>query len=306
MSGDAGVDALGARIEQLSMGYAFSSILFAAVELELVDRLAEGPLDVETLARGAHASATGVARLCAALCALGILTREPDGRFAAPPASIRLLTRGGEASVAPVLLYHQRHLMPLMARLAEAVRSARPQHAAWAFASPGAATRHSYEELYRHPEEYQLFLEAMDRFGRGVGSEIGAAYDLSGVDRLIDLGGGSGRIACEMLAAAPNLTVEVIDLPVACAMAERAAAKAGVAERFRATAADLTRPLPDGIATADAVLLSGMLADWGGEGRSRILANAATLLRPGESSSSARRCSTRTAPALWCRPCCRW
>jgi hypothetical protein len=72
----------------------------------------------------------------------------------------------------------------------------------------------------------------------------------------------------------------MIDVPLACAMAEREAASAGLAERFRATAADLTRPLPAGIEPADVVLLSGMLADWSEERRSQLLANAAALLRP--------------------------
>jgi hypothetical protein len=263
------------------MGYALSSVLFATVELEIVDRLADGPLSAGALAQRVSASTTGVARLCAALCALGMLHREPDGRFAAPPATIRLLSKRGEESLAPVLAYHQRHVAPLMGRLTEAVRSGRPQHAAWSFATEGAAARHAYEELALHPEEYDLFLQAMDRFGRGVGAELAATYDLSSIRRLVDFGGGSGRIARELLVAAPHLAIEMHDLPVACAMAEREAAGAGLADRFRATVADLTKPLPSSIEPADAVLVSGMLADWSEEGRSKLLANAAALLRPG-------------------------
>jgi SAM-dependent methyltransferase len=84
-----------------------------------------------------------------------------------------------------------------------------------------------------------------------------------------------------MLLAAPHLTIEMLDLPLACRMAEREAAAAGLTDRLRVTEADITRPLPDGIEPGDAVLLAGILADWGPEDQLKILRNAASLLRPG-------------------------
>ncbi|HVJ91822.1 MAG TPA: methyltransferase [Labilithrix sp.] len=270
-----------ARIEQLAMGYGLSSILFAAVELGLFDQLADGPLDTESLARRLGASPSGVARLTAALGALNLVAFEADGRVSAPPELVAMLSRDRDDSLAPVLLYHQRHVAPLMGQLGNAVRHKRPQIAGWPFASPGAADRHCYEELSRHPEEYRLFLQAMDRFAMGTGTDIAASFDLRNTRRLIDVGGGSGRIARELLAAAPDLTIEMLDLPIACRMAEKEALAAGLGGRFRATEADLTKAFPRTIEPADVVLLAGILADWGPDDQLRILANVAPLLRPG-------------------------
>lgn len=275
--------AMRSQIERMPFGYAMSTILGSAAELGIFDHLADGPRDAASLAERIGArGASGVARLCAALCALGLLEREPDGRFRAKPAALRCLRSDTEDTLLPTVLYYHRNFAPLMAQLTSAVRSVKPQQEAWSFASPRAGESHYYTELARHPAEYESFLKTMDRFALGVGTAICESADLHGVRRLIDLGGGSGRVALEMLAATPHLTIEMIDLPVACRMAEQRAADAGLQGRFVATAGDFTRPLEaPAPAPADAVLLSAILADWGPAVQAQILANAAALLRPG-------------------------
>jgi hypothetical protein len=75
----------------------------------------------------------------------------------------------------------------------------------------------------------------------------------------------------------------MVDLPAACRLAERHADAARLGERFHATPADLTKPMatPAAAAAGDAVLLSGVLADFEPADCLQILANAALLLRPG-------------------------
>lgn len=275
------VDALRGTLEQLMTGYSLSAVVFAAVELRLFDRLADGPASPDELALRMGTSTSGAARLCTALTALGLLRRGEDGRFCAVAGASELLGEG-DRSLRPVVLHHQRHLAPLMMRLPAAIRDARPQHAAWSFASPDADRRHCYDELARHPHEYELFLAAMDRTSAGVGADIAQAFELRGTRRWIDLGGGSGRVARELLAADPDLEIELLDLEVACRLAGQKAAEAGLGGRFRATAIDFRRPLtPDAAPVpGDVVLLSGILADFGLDHCREILANAARLLRP--------------------------
>jgi hypothetical protein len=272
--------AMRGHIEQLAGGYMLSFVLFSAVELGLFKYLAEGSLDTLSLAKTTGASVSGIARLCGALCALGLLQRDEGGCFSAPEAVLASLDERRDGSLVPVLRYHQTLLSPLMARLTGAVRTALPQHAAWSFASPDAVNRHAYEELRRHPEEYALFLQAMDLFSHGVGTEIAKMVDLSAARRLVDLGGGSGRIAREILLAVPGLQLEMVDVPLACEQARREASALGLDARFRATPADLLA-LPSSIEPADVVLLSAILADWSPADRTQILAGAAALLRPG-------------------------
>jgi SAM-dependent methyltransferase len=282
MSDATDLDTMRARIEQTVAGYSVSFILFAACDLGIFDLFAVGPVRCETIAERTNASATGVSRLCTALTALGLLSRLPDGRFAAAPGVVELLGGEGPGSLKPLVLHHQHQLAPLFARLSHAVREGRPQHAAWGFASPGAAQRTCYEELARHPEEYELFLQAMDRGSAGVGDDITRAFDLGDVQRLVDLGGGAGRVARELLAALPRLTLEMLDLPLACSLAQQSADKAGLGDRFHATPADLTKPIVhSAVEPGDAVLLSGVLADFAPADCLQILENAARLLRPG-------------------------
>jgi SAM-dependent methyltransferase len=271
-----------AQLAQIPVGYAMSAILGAAAELSLFDHL-EQPRDAAALAElvGAR-NPSGVARLCGALCALGLVERDAEGRFSARPAALQLLRTDREGSLHPVLLYTHRNFAPLMARLTDAVRRVEPQHQAWSFASADASEAHYYSELARHPGEYDVFLKTMDLFAVGVGTSIAQSVDLRDVRTLIDLGGGSGRVALELLAAAPHLTIELIDVPMACRMATQRAAEASVQGRFVATAGDFAEPLPgSALGPADAVLLSAILADWAPAVQAQILANAAALLRPG-------------------------
>ena len=97
------------------------------------------------------------------------------------------------------------------------------------------------------------------------------------MSRLIDLGGGGGQVAIELLQAAPSLRVDLVDFPGACAHALAAARTAGVADRLRALPGDLLGTLP-ALRPADAVLFSGVLGDFDDSARQTLLSRAHTLL----------------------------
>ena len=63
----------------------------------------------------------------------------------------------------------------------------------------GEAAADLYHSLAARPAELALFLDAMNASSRGVGSAIAAQADAGGIGRLIDLGGGGGQVAAELL-----------------------------------------------------------------------------------------------------------
>lgn len=249
-------------------------VVFGAVELGLFEAL-DTPRSSAELARRLGATVDGTERLCRALCGMGFV--ELDGDVVSVPPSVRaVLGRGGEHSRVDVLWHHQRQLLPTLLRLSDAVRSGRPQHRAWPFASEEVADA-PYDELVRHPGEVRAFLGAMDRASVGVGASIAAAWDLRGARTMIDVGGGGGVVARELLALLPDLVVHTVDLGVACVVARERSAAAGFGERHIVHDADARAPLP--IENADVVLLSAILADFPREERATILANARRALR---------------------------
>ncbi|MEU3983251.1 methyltransferase [Streptomyces sp. NPDC026672] len=79
------------------------------------------------------------------------------------------------------------------------------------------------------------------------------------------------------LATHPHLRGEVFDLPHVVAGSARAAADAGLADRFEAVAGDFFERVPE----ADYYLLKWILHDWNDEQCLTILRNCRAAARPG-------------------------
>ncbi|WP_331117626.1 methyltransferase, partial [Archangium sp.] len=270
-----------ATLQLLACAPALGSVLGTALDLQLFDHLAAGPLDPEGLAARAGLSVRGARRLLTALMALGLVEQEEGPRFRNGPLAAAALTQGGEDSLVPFLLHQRRHGDSLFAHLGEAVRDGQPQFHHWPFVDPARHAGDPYTELAGHPDEYALLMRAMDIASRGVGHLIAEQVDFSEVHRLVDLGGGGGQVARELAQAVPHLSIELLDTPPARAYAAERIERAGLSQRIRCTTADLRMGLEGAVAPADAVLLSGVIGDFVAEERARILRQAVSLLRPG-------------------------
>jgi SAM-dependent methyltransferase len=109
-----------------------------------------------------------------------------------------------------------------------------------------------------------------------------AAIDLSGVASFIDLGGNTGEFARQLCLRHPTVRATVVDLPVVCEIGRQhiaGAAEADEASRIDFFPTDLRGgPLP---AAADLVSFKSVLHDWPDEEATSLLARAVSLVRPG-------------------------
>ncbi len=268
-------DALALELERIATGYIPSFVLFAAIELQLFDHL-EVSRTIDELAERLDVSADGLRRLCRVLATMGLL-RLRDDRLEASAEALGALSRSGERSLAATVLHHQRHLAPLFGALTAAVRTGRPQHAAWPFVA-GEPAVGAYAELAAHPAELATFLSAMDRASAGVGEGIAPALREREVRRLVDVGCGGGAVAREILHAMAEVTIESFDLGPAAAFAREHSTLAGLAGRHLVREGDIFAGVD--ARGADGVLLSAVLADWSRGERATILNNARLVLRP--------------------------
>ncbi|MFK7990089.1 MAG: methyltransferase [Sandaracinaceae bacterium] len=258
----------------MATGYVPFAVVSVAVELGLFEALSE-PRDTEAVAGILGADADGVGRLLRALVALEIVERDERGWFSCPHAAV--LARDADAGA--LLLHHRRHVAPMFLQLGSVLERGGRPHRAWEFAGPEPAPG-LYDELARHPGEFDLFMRAMDRGGRGVGAHIAEAEDLTGCDRVLDLGGGGGAVARELLACVPGLSVVSVDLAPACVYGRERAASTGLRNRHVFREGDL-RALPSDLAPAEVVLLAGVLADFPPDERALVMRQATSCLRPG-------------------------
>jgi predicted O-methyltransferase YrrM len=278
---DAPVPCSPATLQLLTCAPLLGSVLGAALDLRLFDHLESGPLDAGELAARAGIAPEGARRILTALVALGLVEQEAGPRFRNGPLAAAALTREGEDSLVPLLLHQRRHVDSLFAQLGEAVRTGQPQLQHWPFVDPARRAEDPYTELARHPDEYALLMRAMDIASRGVGHALAEQVDFTGIHRLVDLGGGGGQVATELAQAVPHLSIELVDTAPARAYAAERIARAGLSGRIRCTTGDIRLDLGASLAPADALLLSGVIGDFVAEERTRLLARAASLLRPG-------------------------
>ena len=104
------------------------------------------------------------------------------------------------------------------------------------------------------------FTAAMDCRGVYLGQGLARQVDLSGSQRLLDIGGGSGIYACALVARHTHLRAAVLERAPVDAIARAKIAERGLADRVEVVTGDFfAGPLPDGF---DAHLYSNVLHDW--------------------------------------------
>ena len=285
-------------LELIVAGYALSNVVFSAVELELFDALVSGPANSHELSARLNVSLDGIDRLCCALVAMALLRSDGLGNYSNTELAQAALTR--EAPLRSVVLHHQRHLAPLFARLSPAVRSGKTQLDAWPFGTDRKGG--CYERLHDSPAEYELFSRAIDASSAGIGVALAEQFKFADVRSLVDLGGGGGQVAGELASAVPALEITIVDLPEACRRAEAHIAALGFSERVRTMDGDIRTAVPLA-KSADAVLLSAVLADWPVAEQAQIMATARRCVRPEgwilvSENSAARRSQRTFVPTL--------
>ncbi|MDQ3946597.1 MAG: hydroxyneurosporene methyltransferase, partial [Actinomycetota bacterium] len=128
-----------------------------------------------------------------------------------------------------------------------------------------------FEYLAKHPEEGAIFDAAMTDFGRQFTGAIMAAYDFSGIRRLVDVAGGHGFFLTCVLMANPSMRGVLFDQAHVIDGARAALGEAGLLERCELVAGDFFESVPAG---ADAYSFKWIIHDWPEEQGLRILRNA--------------------------------
>jgi precorrin-6B methylase 2 len=233
-------------------GYA-SQALCVTARLGVADVLAEGPQPVELIARQVGAHDHALYRILRAVAELAVVTELDGRRFALTalgdllrsdvPGSLRAW-----ATMIGMPFWHR-----TWSELYEVARTGEPS-----FIRANGAD--FFEHLAANPEDARAFEAGMSSLYT-YRTVIGA-YNLSKFSTIVDIGGGSGAVLAETLAANPHLRGVLFDSPEAVACAAEVLSKAGVSSRCRVVGGDILSPVPGegGVPEeGDLYLLSGMI-----------------------------------------------
>ena len=183
-------------IQEAASAFMKSRVFLTAHELGVFTAVGEGRRSSADVARALHTDGRATDRLMNALCAMGLLDKT-NGLFSNTPLGSRFLVEGGPEFLAG--LTHMVHLWETWSTLTEAVRR-----------GGSLAARHVNE---RGAEWLRAFITAMHWRARQHAPGVVAALDLSGVSRVLDVGGGSGAYAMAFVRASKGMSAVVMDLP---------------------------------------------------------------------------------------------
>ena len=117
------------------------------------------------------------------------------------------------------------------------------------------------------------------RLSRGCSRYLAAivgAYDFSKFERIVDVGGGHGRLLAGILLANPRLCGVLYDLPAVVADAS-ALRQEPISQRCEIIGGDFFKGVPAG---ADAYMAKGIIHDWSDEAALQILKNCRRAILP--------------------------
>jgi predicted O-methyltransferase YrrM len=257
------------QIMSMGRGFQVAKMLMVAVDLGLFNFLTEPRSAGETAAwLKADARATGI--FLNGLVGQGVLVKEADSYRNSELAS-RYLVQGHEDYRGAIIKHIEHTWKRGWDDLKETVLVGRPPSVdpeKWVDGRPE-----------RDEAEVRAFIWGMHAIARDLAPKVAAKLDLTGVRRLLDLGGGPATYAITFAQANPDLRATVFDLPLPLKIARENIAQSGLTDRVDTLAGNF---LKDDIGTGYDFIWVSQILHSHDEGQNRhIIGKAVTALNPG-------------------------
>jgi len=251
-------------------GFWSARAVYIAAKLGLADLVQDGPKSAGQLAVLTGTHAPSLYRVLRALAGIGWFEEDASGRFG--PTS---LTSGLQTGVPGSL----RHLA--MTELGE------EHYPAWGDLLFSVKTGElafnrvfgmaNWEFWAGHPENAQIFNQAMSEVTAVLEPAVLEALDFSPFDKIVDVGGGRGTLMASILRAYPNARGVVLDLPHVIELGRQHIDHQGLSARCELVPRDFFEGVPQG---GDAYILKWVIHDWDDAHSIAILKNCHRAMSP--------------------------
>ncbi len=233
-------------------GYRVSQAIYVVTTLGIPDLLADGPRSSDDLAQMTATHPDALCRVLRFLTGIGLFDERVSRQFGltALGASLRSDVAGSLRST--VLMHLDPAKWQSWGQLLHSVQTGETT-----FRRVNGLEMFDY--LAQHPNDASIFQQAMTSNTVRSGAAITRAYDFSGMGRLVDVGGGQGRLLTIILQAHVGMRGILFDRTEVLADAAAALKAAGVADRCEIVGGDFFAAVPAG---GDAYILRQILHDW--------------------------------------------
>jgi hypothetical protein len=233
-------------------GFMLSQAIYVAAQLGLADLLKDGARSSDDLACSTSMHAPSLYRILRTLAAVGVFEETEPNMFGLTPMGETLRT-DAEGSLRPLAV----------------CMGDQCNWQAWGDILHSIKTGESafehvfgtgfFQHLERHPNNAKMFLESMNCCASLYNEAIVAAYDFSRFGKIIDIGGGQGKLIAAILKANQEPRGALFDTPNQTPIAKRRFEQEGIAERCETITGDFLESVPEG---GDAYLLKHIIHDW--------------------------------------------
>jgi ubiquinone/menaquinone biosynthesis C-methylase UbiE len=254
------------QLAQMITSYWTSQSIHVAAKLKLADLIHAGPKTGAELAAATKTQPQALYRLLRALASAEIFREEAGGKFHMTDKAD--LLRDAHGSMWAVAMMMGDEHFRSWGDLLYSVQTGKPafDHI---FGKP------VFEWLSQHAEEAKIFDAAMTGFHGPETQAMIDAYDYTGINTLVDIGGGNGTVLTAVLQKNPTMEAILYDLPGVIERAKKNLADAGLSSRCKTMAGSFFDSVPVG---GDAYQMRHIIHDWTDEQCDTILRNVRRVI----------------------------
>ena len=238
--------------------------LAVAQEMELFERLEKGPKTIEEITEELQLTARATEAMIIVVTALGFLARYNDGQYG--------LTDLARTYLLPTSPFYYHELIqendPAVEQLRRAFRSDDQP------IQPIAVTMRDLED-----KQVENFINHMHTITLPAASGLANQKVFGSIDKLLDVGGGSGSLCLAIANRYPQTQCTIMDFERVCQIAQRNIAKHELANHVKTVTADMfSDPWPSNY---DGVLFGNIFHDWDWKSCQYLARQAFKTLNPG-------------------------
>jgi hypothetical protein len=241
------------QIFQMGMGFMTTAALGCVVDLQIADRLKEGPKSAAQLAAESGVKEEPLYRVLRALASAGVFEEQRSKVFALTPAAEVLCREANGSMYDMVRWFAARIHFELFPEMMHSLKTGET-------VVEKVYNVPCFEYLEKNKALSEIFNNAMTEFSAVVIRAAIEAYDFSYLNgkTLADIAGGHGKVLTEILVKYPQIRGKLFDLEHVVNGAKPRIESLGLTGRCSICSGDFFKSVPE----ADAYIMKNIIHDW--------------------------------------------
>src|ERR687887_2311633 len=241
-------------IFQMVTGFWVSKTLMTAVELEVFTKLSGNTsVDINEFQNMLGMQQRPAEVFATALVSLGLLnvTKSKEGEkgqrdaqdedaraYSNSQLSEVFLDKNKSSYIGDFIIMMDKHLYDRWGKLPISLKTNQPVEVAAEGDNISAATMFDKAKSNQLNEQMEMFTHAMYGVSVGPAMALAKVFDFSSYNKLMDIGGGSGVHAIEVVKQNPNMSAVVLELEPACRVADQYIKRFNLQDKIRTHVVD--------------------------------------------------------------------